>query len=67
VQEISRLIDKEKVDLIVGLSASNELVAGVKPIVDAKIFFIGMNGGVAIMRVSNATHIISMHHFKMHN
>jgi len=48
VQEISRLIDKEKVDLIVGLSASNELVAGVKPIVDAKIFFIGMNGGVAI-------------------
>jgi branched-chain amino acid transport system substrate-binding protein len=48
VHEISRLIDKEKVDLIVGLSASNELVAGVKPIVDAKIFFIGMNGGVAI-------------------
>ena len=48
VQEISRLIDKEKVDLIVGLSASNELVAGVKPIVDATIFFIGMNGGVAI-------------------
>jgi len=48
VQEISRLIDKEKVDLIVGLSASNELVAGVKPIVDAKLFFIGMNGGVAI-------------------
>lgn len=48
VQEISRLIDKEKVDLIVGLSASNELVAGVKPITDAKIFFIGMNGGVAI-------------------
>ena len=48
VQEISRLIDKEKVDLIVGLSASNELVAGVKPIVDAKIFFIGMNGGVAV-------------------
>ena len=48
VQEISRLIDKEKVDLIVGLSASNELVAGVKPIVDAKIFFVGMNGGVAV-------------------
>ena len=48
VQEISRLIDKEKVDVIVGLSASNELVAGVKPIVDAKIFFIGMNGGVAM-------------------
>ena len=48
VQEISRLIDKEKVDLIVGLSASNELVAGVTPIVDAKIFFVGMNGGVAV-------------------
>ena len=48
VQEISRLIDKEKVDLIVGLSASNELVAGVKPIVDAKILFVGMNGGFAV-------------------
>ena len=48
VQEISRLIDKEKVDVIVGLSASNELVAGVKPISDAKVFFIGMNGGVAV-------------------
>ena len=48
VQELSRLSDKEKVELIVGLSASNELVAGVKPIVDAKIFFVGMNGGVAV-------------------
>src|SRR5215212_1009166 len=35
VQELSRLIEKERVDL----------VTGVKPINDAKVFFIGANGG----------------------
>ena len=45
VQEMSRLIEKERVDLITGLTASNEIVAGVKPINDAKVFFIGANGG----------------------
>lgn len=45
VQEMSRLIEKERVDLITGLTASNEIVAGVKPIHDAKVFFIGANGG----------------------
>lgn len=47
VQEVSRLIEKDKVDLITGISASHELLAGVKPISDAKVFFVGSNGGPA--------------------
>ncbi len=47
VQELSRLIEREHVDLIAGLSTSNEVIAGIKPITDAKVFFIGMNGGPA--------------------
>jgi branched-chain amino acid transport system substrate-binding protein len=47
VQELSRLIEKERVDLLVGLTASNEILAAVKPITEAKIFFIGANGGPA--------------------
>ena len=47
VQELSKLIEKDKVDILTGLSASNEIVAAIKPISDAKIFFIGMNGGPA--------------------
>jgi len=47
VQELSRLIEKEHVDLLTGLSASNEIIAAIKPITDAKVFFIGMNGGPA--------------------
>jgi branched-chain amino acid transport system substrate-binding protein len=45
VQELSRLIEKERVDLITGLTASNEILAAIKPITDAKIFFVGSNGG----------------------
>jgi branched-chain amino acid transport system substrate-binding protein len=47
VQELSRLIDKDRVDVIVGLTGSNEILAAMKPITDAKIFFIGANGGPA--------------------
>ncbi|MSQ71626.1 MAG: ABC transporter substrate-binding protein [Betaproteobacteria bacterium] len=47
VQELSKLIEKDRVDLLTGLTASNELVAAIKPITDAKLFFIGMNGGPA--------------------
>jgi branched-chain amino acid transport system substrate-binding protein len=47
VQELSRLIEKERVDVLVGLTASNELLAAIKPISDAKIFFVGANGGPA--------------------
>ncbi len=49
VQELSRLIDKDRVDIITGLSTSNELVAAIKPISDARLFFIGMNGGPAVL------------------
>jgi branched-chain amino acid transport system substrate-binding protein len=47
VQELSRLIEKERVDVITGLTASNEVLAAIKPITDAKVFFIGANGGPA--------------------
>lgn len=47
VQELSKLIEKDRVDLLTGLTGSNELVAAMKPISDAKIFFVGMNGGPA--------------------
>jgi len=47
VQEFSRLIEKDKVDLITGLTASNEIIAAMKPITDAKMIFVGMNGGPA--------------------
>jgi len=47
VQELSKLLEKDHVDLLVGLTASNELVAAIKPIADARIFFVGMNGGPA--------------------
>jgi len=47
VQELSRLIEKERVDVLVGLTGSNEVLAAMKPIVDAKIVFIGANGGPA--------------------
>jgi branched-chain amino acid transport system substrate-binding protein len=47
VQELSRLIEKDRVDLITGLTASHEILASLKPITDAKIFFVGANGGPA--------------------
>jgi branched-chain amino acid transport system substrate-binding protein len=47
VQELSRLIEKDRVDVVVGLTGSNEILAAMKPISDAKIFFIGANGGPA--------------------
>jgi branched-chain amino acid transport system substrate-binding protein len=47
VQELSRLIDRDRVDLITGLTASNEILAAIKPITDARIFLIGSYGGPA--------------------
>ncbi len=47
VQELSRLIEKDRVDVLTGLTASNEILAAIKPITDAKIFFVGANGGPA--------------------
>ena len=46
-QELSRLIEKERVDILTGLTLSSEILAGIKPITDAKIFFLGTNGGPA--------------------
>lgn len=47
VQELSRVLEKEKVHVVVGLTGSNEILAALKPITDAKVFFIGANGGPA--------------------
>jgi branched-chain amino acid transport system substrate-binding protein len=47
VQELSRLIEKDRVDVLTGLTASNEILAAIKPITDAKVFFVGANGGPA--------------------
>jgi branched-chain amino acid transport system substrate-binding protein len=47
VQELSRLLEKDRVDVLIGLTGSNEILAALKPITDAKVFFIGANGGPA--------------------
>lgn len=48
VQELSKLIEKDRVDLLTGLTASNEHIAAIKPITDARTFFVGMNGGPSL-------------------
>ena len=47
VQELSRLIEKDRIDVLTGLTASHEILAAIKPITDAKVFFVGANGGPA--------------------
>jgi branched-chain amino acid transport system substrate-binding protein len=47
VQDLSRLIEKERVHFITGLTASNEILAAIKPVTDGKVFLIGSNGGPA--------------------
>lgn len=47
VQELSRVLEKDRVHVVVGLTGSNEILAALKPITDAKTFFIGANGGPA--------------------
>ena len=47
VQELSRLLEKDRVDVLMGLTGSNEILAALKPVTDAKVFFIGANGGPA--------------------
>lgn len=47
VQELSRVLEKDRVHVLVGLTGSNEILAALKPITDAKVFFIGANGGPA--------------------
>lgn len=45
VQEAAKLIDKQQVDIITGGTASNELMAIVKPIASAGLVLLGTNGG----------------------
>lgn len=45
VQEASKLVEKDKVLIVTGGTASNEIVAIVKPITAAGVFFVGSNGG----------------------
>lgn len=45
VQEIAKLVDKEDVDVITGGTASNEIMAMIKPIAAAGLTLVGTNGG----------------------
>ena len=45
VQDMSRLLEKEKVDVVTGLTTSAEILAAIKPASDAKVILIGTNGG----------------------
>jgi branched-chain amino acid transport system substrate-binding protein len=45
VQEASKLVERDKVDVITGGTASNEIMAVVKPITASGTLFIGSNGG----------------------
>lgn len=45
VQEVSKLVDKDDVDIITGGTASNEIMAIVKPIANAGLTLVGTNGG----------------------
>jgi len=45
VQEVAKLVDKDDVDVITGGTASNEILAMVKPIARAGLTLVGSNGG----------------------
>ena len=45
VQEVAKLIDKDDVDVITGATASNEIMAIVKPVAAAGLTLVGTNGG----------------------
>lgn len=47
VQAVQKLVEKDKVDLIAGVTFSNVMMAVAKPIADAKLTFIGSNAGPA--------------------
>jgi len=44
-QAVQKLIDRDNVSIIAGLTASNVIMAVAKPIVDRKVFLLGTNGG----------------------
>lgn len=45
VQEVAKLVDKDDVDVITGGTASNEIMAMIRPIAAAGLSLIGSNGG----------------------
>jgi branched-chain amino acid transport system substrate-binding protein len=45
VQTIQKLIEKDKVDLVTGVTFSNVMMAVAKPLADANMIFIGSNAG----------------------
>lgn len=47
VQLVQKLIEKEKVSIITGITFSNVMMAVHKPITDKEVFLIGSNGGPA--------------------
>lgn len=47
VQAIQKFIEKEKVDLVAGVTFSNVMMAIAKPLADADITFVGSNAGPA--------------------
>jgi len=47
VQIINKLIQRDKVDMIAGVTFSNVMMAVAKPMADAKVVFVGSNAGPA--------------------
>jgi branched-chain amino acid transport system substrate-binding protein len=47
VQAVQKLIEKEKVDLVAGVTFSNVMMAIAKPLADADMTFVGSNAGPA--------------------
>lgn len=45
VQAVQKLIEKDKVDLVTGVTFSNVMMAVAKPLADANMIFIGSNAG----------------------
>ncbi|RII83266.1 ABC transporter substrate-binding protein [Neopusillimonas maritima] len=55
VQEVSKLIDRDDVDIVTGATASNEVVALVKPIAAAGLTLVGSNGGPSPLAGKNCS------------
>jgi branched-chain amino acid transport system substrate-binding protein len=47
VQAVNKLIERDKVDIIAGVTFSNVMMAIAKPMADANIIFVGSNAGPA--------------------
>ena len=47
VQQMKKLLEKDKVDLVTGVTFSNVMMAVAKPLADADVIFVGSNAGPA--------------------